>query len=72
MDKARPNVRVSLAVKCEEAIAYLGENYVLHPRYQTNPRHSTNPASYIPARAPYILAVKIAAEADRLHHQQGV
>lgn len=72
MDNACPMPLVSLDAKREAAIAYLGENYVLHPKYRTNPRHSTNPAAYVPARAPYLLAVKMAAEADRFHHQQGV
>lgn len=55
--------------KVQEAKELLGQNWVGHPNYIPRPRHSTNPCSYIPARQPYLRAVALAAEADRLRNK---
>jgi len=43
-------VQDKLAEKREKAIAYLGENYVLHPNYKPKERHSSNVAIWYPHR----------------------
>lgn len=55
----------TLDSKRDLALQQLGSNYVLHPDYVPNPRHSNNPAIYVTARQPYLLAVRLAASADR-------
>lgn len=67
MDKPRPAAIAppTLEEKRRAAIAYLGPRYVNHPNYRFDPRHSTNPALYQLARAPYLLAVRMAAERSR-------
>lgn len=56
--------------KRQAALAYLGANYVLHRDYRPDPRHSNNPGTYVRARQPYLLAIRMAAEADRRSKNQ--
>lgn len=37
----------TLSEKCELAIEYLGERWVLHPNYKFNPKHSQLPRKEI-------------------------
>lgn len=60
-----PQVLRVVTDRVAEAKRYLGKNWIGHPDYTFNPRHSNNPEIYIPARAPYMLAISIAARADR-------
>lgn len=59
------NPEKPMDTKLQAARDYLGPRWVNHPDYAGDPRHSNNPEIYGPARQPYLLAVKIAAQHDR-------
>ena len=55
----------SLEGKRQQALAYLGANYINHPSYQFNPRHSVNRETYELARSGFLLGIAQAAFNDR-------